>query len=468
MAIKQAKDEHRLFPLLGERVRVRADFKFIRDAAATSQYFLEGFRPPNPHDWLKGHHAMKTTNSVRILVLTVSLLLSLRAPAAPGEVDLSFNAASVTNPVAVVALQLDGKVLIGGPFTFVNGTNRYASSRLNADGSLDGTFVSDSFNPDLADPGPGGYVAIRAVAVQADGKVLVVGVRLDSCDPFDDGCQPLFTSFVTRLNSNGSRDTGFTAFTGTPELSVEETAQTVALQADGKIMVGYDRYGVLGPEGRSLVVRLNADGTRDTNFNVAIGYYGSGVYSIVPQADGKLLIGGSFAIVNGTNRNGMARLNLDGTLDESFNPPVGGYPLALQPDGKILVGGFARLNADGNLDSQFNPGTGAYGVVRSMALQADGKVLLGGEFPSIKGAARPYVARLYGDSPPSLNLLRSNTSVTVSWPVAALNYQLQESTNLALPNAWSQVSQDAVTNGAQISVTVPTSAERKFFRLKSP
>jgi len=148
---------------------------------------------------------------------------------------------------------------------------------------------------------------------------------------------------------------------------------------------------------------------------------------------------------------------------------VGGYPLALQPDGKVLVGGYARLNADGSQDSSFNPGTGADGEVRSIALQADGKVLVGGNFTTIKGVFRPYVARLYGDSvAPSLNIARSNAFVILSWPVTGLNFQLHETTNLSLPNSWFPVAQLAVTNANQVSVTVPTTSLRKFFRLTSP
>jgi hypothetical protein len=147
-----------------------------------------------------------------------------------------------------------------------------------------------------------------------------------------------------------------------------------------------------------------------------------------------VLIGGSFTSINGTNRNGIARLNINGSLDSSFNP-----------------------------------GTGADGLVRSILLQPDGKVLIGGNFTAVNGEARPYVARLYGDAVvlPSVNIARSNAFVIVSWPMTSLNFQLQETTDLLLPNSWSPVAQAAVTNFGQISVSVPTTVGRKFFRLKS-
>jgi uncharacterized delta-60 repeat protein len=211
------------------------------------------------------------------------------------------------------------------------------------------------------------------------------------------------------------------------------------------------------------------------------------VASIALQSDGRVLIGGDFTAVNGTNLNGIARLNLDGSLDGSFTPAPGvnGSPnrvsaVAIQPDGKVLIGGIfpgingtnrrhlARLQVNGSLDNSFNPGTGPDARVRSIMLQPDGKVVIGGDFIAVNGVVRPYVARLYGDSiTPALNLMRSGGSLILSWPVTALNFQLQETTNLALPNSWSPVPQPAVTIGAQVSVAVPTNAERKFFRLKS-
>jgi len=228
-----------------------------------------------------------------------------------------------------------------------------------------------------------------------------------------------------------------------------------------------------------------AAGDVDLSFDPGSGINGY-VNTIVAQADGKMVIGGLFTTVKGLVRTNLARLNADGSGDATFNPPgsfSAVYALAVQPDGKVLVGGqfleecdddwgcsypFAviRLNVNGTLDSSFNPAV--IGIVRSVVVQSDGKVLIGGEFTTVNGVPRPRVARLYGDSVAlSLRITLSNTFVIVSWPVMSLNFQLQESTNLSLPNSWSPAAQPAVMNAGQISVTVPTTVGRKLFRLKS-
>ena len=180
------------------------------------------------------------------------------------------------------------------------------------------------------------------------------------------------------------------------------------MQADGKILVG-GGFTTLGGGGtgtttRNYIGRLNADGSLDTSFNPGAN---SDVYALAVQADGKILVGGDFTTLGGggtgtTPRNCIGRLNADGSLDTSFNPGANGavYALAVQADGKILVGGafttlggggtgttprnhIGRLNADGSLDTSFDPG--ANDDVNALAVQADGKILVGGGFTTLGG-----------------------------------------------------------------------------------
>lgn len=180
---------------------------------------------------------------------------------------------------------------------------------------------------------------------------------------------------------------------------------TVVPQPDGKILVGGNFNNIAGTA-RSYLARLNGDGTLDSSFLPTINNV---VYAIAIQTDGKILVGGIFSNVNSTLRNRVARLYPDGTLDTGFNPNVNGdvLALALQADGKILLGGtlfavsgigrnyLARVNTDGSLDTLFNPS--ANSEVSALACLADGKLLVGGQFSSIASTARNRIARLNGD-----------------------------------------------------------------------
>jgi uncharacterized delta-60 repeat protein len=129
------------------------------------------------------------------------------------------------------------------------------------------------------------------------------------------------------------------------------------------------------------------------------------------QADGKILVGGFFTSIGGQTRNRIARLNPDGSLDTSFDPNANSdvRPIALQADGKILVvglfssiggqtrNGIARLNSDGSLDASFDPNANDF--VFAVAVQADGKILVGGAFQFIGGQPRNRIARLNPEAP---------------------------------------------------------------------
>jgi len=289
----------------------------------------------------------------------------------------SFNPGA-NSPVYSLAVQADGKILVGGGFTSLGGQARNRIGRLNADGTLDTAF----------NPGAGGDV--NSLAVQVDGKILVGGY---------------FTSlsgqaryYLGRLNPDGTLDTAFNPV-------ANSTVDSLTLQADGKILVG-GYFGSLGGQTRNYLGRLNADGTLDTAFNPGAN---NTVDSLALQADGKILVGGYFSSLGGGARNHIGRLNADGTLDTAFNPGADNTvaSLAVQADGKILVGGnfinmgggtryhFGRLIADGTLDTGFNPG--ADSSVLSMAVQSDGKILVGGNFTSLGGQTRVGLGRVNAD-----------------------------------------------------------------------
>ncbi len=335
-----------------------------------------------------------------ILLFLLPAWLSIQAfGQSPGDNDPSFNPDDIgfgngdrfNRLVTSLSLQTDGKILLAGGFSSYNGTVRRGVARLNADGSLDTGF----------DPGSGFEGgAVQFITSQADGKILVGGG---------------FTSYngtainrMARLNPDGSLDTSFDPGSGIDDGLV----QFIAPQAGGKILIG-GRFTSYNGTARNRIARLNADGSLDTSFDPGTGFGGSTftfVRSIVLQADGKVLVGGGFSSYNDTVRHGIVRLNTDGSLDASFDSGSGFNSsvqcLSLQPDGKILVGGFftnyngteqnriVRLNTDGSLDPNFNSGSGFNNTPLSFALSADGKILVGGSFVSYDGITRMGVARL--------------------------------------------------------------------------
>jgi uncharacterized delta-60 repeat protein len=386
---------------------------------------------------------------------------------ADGNGDSSFNARMLFGEAYSMTLQSDGKVLVAG--LLPGSSTSYGFVRLHADGSLD-----NSFHPFIGTPNsPEDIVVATAVAVQSDGRVLVGGFTQDyQCD--DQGCLLFSWYFLSRLNADGSRDPNFM-------ITDVGLVAVIALQPDGKVLVG----GSLADETNSVgILRLNANGSRDTTFNPGAVRT---IDDMAVQPDGKILFGGTFTATNGTTRRALARLNSNGTLDNSFTPATITLPIltvrsiALQPDGKAIVAGtssgsaafrdeVARFNSDGTLDNTFNVATVTNGGISTVALQHDGNVLVGGWFMNLNGVFRPFLARLYGSgaAAPLLNITRSNSLAVLSWPAAFGNFQLQESTNLPLPNGWSAASSPRSTNNSLISVPLPASGSRKFFRLSSP
>jgi uncharacterized delta-60 repeat protein len=191
------------------------------------------------------------------------------------------------------------------------------------------------------------------------------------------------------------------------EAEPNDQVRTVAVQSDGKVLIG-GRFTQVSGIPRNLIARLHPNGSLDTSFNPRIvGYW---VHSIAVQPDGKLILGGTFTRIDGISRNHIARVQADGSLDPTFDPGTGVEnsdveAVVLQPDGKVLVSGdftgvngirrcaIARLNSDGSVDRSFDTGTGAGDNVRCMKLLPDGRVLIGGEFTTDNDIPRKLIAR---------------------------------------------------------------------------
>ena len=252
------------------------------------------------------------------------------------------------------------------------------------------------------DPGAGPNDWVSSLLIQTDGKILIGGGFTNVAG------NP--RKSIARLAADGSVDPGFNPGIG-PDYGVYSLGQ----QMDGKILIGGSFYNVSGAPRRCLA-RLNSDGSLDSYFvppAAGIASTIDGISAMAVQPDGKILIGGSFYLNPPADPNGVARLNPNGSLDPEFKVGTGAqdavYSIVIQPDGKILIGGaftsvngtgrnrIARLNPDGALDLSFDPGVGPGWTVNSVVLQPDGQVLLAGGFLTVNGVDRTHVTRLHSD-----------------------------------------------------------------------
>jgi uncharacterized delta-60 repeat protein len=324
--------------------------------------------------------------------------------------------ASSNSGISSITFQSDNKILACGSFTGFNGNTRNRFLRLNNDGTED-----TSFNNNL---GTGFNVAIfTRPAIQSDGKILVG----DNFTSFNGNTR----NRLVRINSDGTEDTAFYTNLGT---GFNVAINAVVLQSDGKILVGGAFTTLNGTTRNRLVrlnTDGTLDSTFSTNLGTA---FNAIVRTIVLQSDGKILVGGEFTTLNGITRNRLVRLNTDGTQDTTFNDNLGtGFSISgttpradvivLQSDGKILVSGlyntfngnprtFVRLNTDGTEDATFatNLGTGPAGNPVAIRFQSDGKILIGGPFETINGFICRRIARLEADG--TLDLSYKGTAIS--------------------------------------------------------
>ncbi len=311
-----------------------------------------------------------------------------------GTLDNTFDIGPGANDsIRGLAFQSNGRMLIGGLFTSVNNTNRGRLARLGTDGSLDLSF----------NPGAGADSGVFALAVQPNDKVLVGG----AFSAFNNLTRP----GLVRLNTNGLVDTSFATGAG-----FNGSVYAIAVQNDGRIVVGGEFTSFNG-SARTNILRLNANGTLDTSFSNAL-YASAPVRAILIEADGRIVIGGSFTNVSGVTRRFLARLEMSGALDPNFlsTPANSGadstvFAIRQQVDGRFIVAGdfkifngvtrnsITRLNQpDGSTDPTINFGSGANGFVSAVVIQPDRRILIGGGFTEYDDQPRQHVARIYGGS----------------------------------------------------------------------
>ncbi|MDB5257851.1 MAG: hypothetical protein JWM14_2546 [Chitinophagaceae bacterium] len=378
---------------------------------------------------------------------------------ADGSFDASFSLGSTAPnfPVQAAELLPDGKLIISGQFTTINGTPKKYIARILEDGALDPSFEANLTQQQ------------NVKAVQSNGKLLIN-----------------FNSTITRLNADGSPDATFTTigvqssyypgdllllpndkflltFSGAGNKIVGYTSEGIVdpsfqqgsfssggvyswkVRNDNKIVVA-GTFSFYGPSNRSKMMLLNTDGTADLSFNQPTTYtynhlsilsddkllvsHSTGIVLlsatggfisnfkntkgadapvnvVIVQPDDKIILGGQFSSYNQKQTNNVVRITSDGNIDPTFNSLINGASVEsinLQPDGKLIVAGsfnspgnpnLRRLNADGSFDPSFF--SSALGVIYASKLQSDGKILIGGTFTYYGPDERKGIARLNAD-----------------------------------------------------------------------
>jgi uncharacterized repeat protein (TIGR01451 family)/uncharacterized delta-60 repeat protein len=300
--------------------------------------------------------------------------------------------------------QIDGSIMMVGEFTQVDQVPRAGVARLDLNGSLD-----TSFNP-----GAGADSTVYAITEQflpapqtnlPSVPFYVIGGNFANFDGAPSGG-------VARLTAAGALDPTFNIGAGIT--GTNAAVHAVALEPNNQILVAGD-FTSFNNATHHHLVRLNVDGSVDTNFAAFDGVgsdINGSVRALQVQPDGDIIIGGLFTSVNGSNYNYIARLNNNGTLDTNFNIGVGCnngvLALALDSQTRILVGGeftkasgvtrngITRLNPDGTVDPTINFGFGANGYVDSIVFETNGEIDVAGGFTTFNNIPENDFVRLYG------------------------------------------------------------------------
>jgi uncharacterized delta-60 repeat protein len=291
-----------------------------------------------------------------------------------------------------LAIQSDGKILVGGNFTTYKGTARNRIIRLETDGSIDTTFgIGTGFN-----------ATVWAITIQPDGKILVGGEFTSYSGAIE--------SKIVRLNTNGTIDTTFDS------PIINNTVFDIGVQPDDKVVVVGAFTQVSGIT-NNKIVRFSSTGVIDNTF-VTGGLNNFGGFAVLCQADGKVVVGGDFTTVSGVSSSGIVRLLSGGSIDNTFVVGTGfgqtGGTLQIlditATNGKYLVSGqfgsyngttakaLVRLNTDGTVDTTLNQGSGftynISGFSLPSAVLSNGNIVVGGDLSAYNGVSTPAIAVL--------------------------------------------------------------------------
>lgn len=312
-----------------------------------------------------------------------------------GSIDPDFNLqGGFSNTLQSVKQDNSGNLyVVGSSFIFQDLTNRHFA-KIDPTGLLDPIVGAKTFSGQ----------PVNRVLFDAD-KIILVGNFVS----YFDQNTTILQNRITKLNAEGNQDSNFN-----PGQGFDVEVFDAVVDASGKIIStgGFSTYNSISRNG---FARINSNGSLDTTFNVGTALGTGSGRALALASDGKIYVGGNFTAYNGTNKNGLVRVNSNGSLDTTFNTVGTGfnngatvYAIALAPDGKIYVGGdftsyngtnvnrIVRLNSNGSVDGTFSIGTGFNAAPRTIKMAPDfsGDLYVGGEFTQYKNVNRSYLVRL--------------------------------------------------------------------------
>lgn len=325
-----------------------------------------------------------------------------------GTVDGSFNIGTgANNQISAIAVQNDGKIIVGGSFTSFAGNSVTRIARLNSNGSFDATFSTGSgFNSTIYD-----------IAVQNDGKIIIAGN---------------FTNYngtaanrLVRLNSDGSIDGTFNIGT-----AASSWVYSIIIQNDNKIIIG-GGFASFNGVAKNKIVRLNTNGSIDGSFTT-LNFGGSSayVYSLLLQNDGKIVVAGGFNSYNSVSKGRIIRLNTDGSLDAGFTGTGANntiYTTAITDNNKIIVGGafttfngttqgrLTKLLSNGTIDTLFSNAIGTAvpsNTIYTTRIQSNQNLIIGGGFTSYNGTSVNRITRINNITDTKLRTIDCNSTLT--------------------------------------------------------
>lgn len=320
-----------------------------------------------------------------------------------GSWDSEFNVGSgFSSSIQAMEFDVNGKLLVAGPFTSYNNDLVKGIVRLTDTGDMDASFVTGEGLVAGVGVAPG---QIHSMSPTSDGGVIILGEF--------SSYQGIPVAGITKIHMDGSLDMNFRKSSGFTASGTYPDAYDCLMMPNGTYMIG-GRFTEVSDVKRNHIAVMDANGYITDDMNLHWGFNTSAVvHCSMMRGDDRLLIGGTFTHFNSRKYAGLIQLTLEGAIDTSFIK----YPIissgmvrsfALQPGGELIIAGtftqvqgqnqagIARLDVNGNLDPTLSVGEGVgfSGTIKNIVVQPSGKIVMAGDFTSYDGITVGHIVRV--------------------------------------------------------------------------